>query len=151
MSKLYLAQLNIAVLKEPLDSPLLADFVANLDRINALAEDSPGYIWRLKTDEGNATAFCPLGENIIVNMSVWKDTASLQQYVHKSAHTEIMSRRKEWFERMPEAFMVLWWIPEDHLPTIEEAMEKLEQLRKHGPTPSAFSFRNPFPAPDSSL
>ncbi len=150
MSEFQLAQLNIAILKEPLDSPALADFVANLDRINALAESSPGFIWRLKTEEGNATAFRPLGENTIVNMSVWKDVESLQQYVYKSAHTQIMSRRKEWFERMSEAFMVLWWVPENHHPTINEAMEKLEELRQHGPTPEAFTFRSPFLAPDSS-
>jgi len=145
MADFHLAQLNIAILKEPLDSPLLADFVANLDRINALAESSPGYIWRLQTEEGNATAFRPLGENTIMNMSVWKDLESLQQYVYKSAHTEVMRRRKEWFEHMSEAFLVLWWIPYDHRPTINEAIEKLEYLRQHGPSASAFTFRNPFP------
>ena len=150
MPEFHLAQLNIAILKEPLDSPVLADFVANLERINALAENSQGYIWRFHTEEGNATGFRPLGENTIVNMSVWKDLDSLQQYVYRSAHTEIMSRRKEWFERMSEAFMVLWWIPDDHRPTINEALDKLEHLRQHGPTPNAFTFRNPFPAPDFS-
>jgi len=150
MPEFHLAQLNIAVLKEPLDSPLLLDFVANLDRINALAENSPGFVWRLKTDEGNATALRPLGENTIVNMSVWKDIESLQQYVYKSAHREIMSRRKEWFERMSKAFMVLWWVPDGHHPTIDEAIEKLEHFRQHGPGFEAFNFRNPFPAPDSS-
>ena len=147
MPEFHLTQLNIAILKEPLDSPVLADFIANLERINALAENSPGYIWRLKTEEGNATAFRPLDENTIVNMSVWKDIESLRHYVYRSAHTEIMSRRKEWFERMPEAFMVLWWIPENHIPTINEALDKLEHLRQHGPTPNAFTFRNSFPAP----
>ena len=150
MPEFHLTQLNIAILKEPLDSPVLADFIANLERINALAENSPGYIWRLKTEEGNATAFRPLDENTIVNMSVWKDIESLRHYVYRSAHTEIMSRRKEWFERMSEAFMVLWWIPDDHRPTINEALDKLEHLRQHGPTPNAFTFRNPFPAPDFS-
>jgi hypothetical protein len=150
MSQFQLAQLNIAILKEPLGSPALADFVANLDRINALAEDSPGFLWRLKSDTGNATAFRPLGENTIVNMSVWKNVESLQQYVYKSAHTSIMSRRKEWFERMTEAFMVLWWVPENHHPIIEEALARLEQLRQHGPTSNAFTFRRPFPAPDSA-
>ncbi len=151
MNKCHLAQLNIAILKEPLDSPALVDFVANLDRINAMAESSPGYVWRLQTEEGNATALRPLGENIIVNMSAWKDFESLNQYVYKSAHSEIMSRRKEWFERMSEAFMVLWWTPENHRPDINEALEKLEHLRQHGPTPIAFTFRSPFPAPDSSV
>jgi hypothetical protein len=147
MSTYHLAQLNIAILKEPLDSPALADFVANLDRINALAETSDGYIWRLKTDDNNATSLRPLGESTIVNMSVWRDIESLNGYVYKSAHTEIMRRRKEWFERMGEAFMVLWWVPKGHIPTMDEALEKLERLRQHGPSPEAFTFRNPFPHP----
>jgi hypothetical protein len=151
MPKFHLAQLNIAILKEPLDSPLLADFVANLDRINSLAEASPGFIWRLKTDAGNATAFRPLGDNTIVNMSVWKDIASLQQYVYRSSHAGIMSRRKEWFDRMPEAFMVLWWVMDSHQLDLNEALDKLDYLRQHGPTPEAFTFRNQFPAPNSTL
>jgi hypothetical protein len=145
MPAYHLAQLNIAILKEPLDSPTLADFAANLDRINALAETSAGYIWRLKTDDNNATSLRPLGESTIVNMSVWQDIESLNGYVYKSAHTEIMRRRKEWFERMGEAFMVLWWVPEGHVPTMDEALEKLERLRLHGPGPEAFTFRHPFP------
>ncbi len=100
MTEYHLAQLNIATLKEPLDSPALADFVANLDRINALAETSDGYIWRLKSDDNNATSFRPLDENTIVNMSVWRDIESLNEYVYRSAHTDIMRRRKEWFERI---------------------------------------------------
>jgi hypothetical protein len=150
MSTYHLAQLNIAVLKAPLDSPILADFVANLDRINALAESSEGFIWRLKSEDNNATSFRPLDENTIVNMSVWRDLESLNAYVYKSAHTEIMRRRKEWFERMAEAFMVLWWIPEGHIPEVDEALKKLELLRQHGPGPEAFTFRSPFPHPASA-
>jgi hypothetical protein len=150
MSTYHLAQLNIAVLKAPLDSPILADFVANLDRINALAESSEGFIWRLKSEDNNATSFRPLDENTIVNMSVWRDLESLNAYVYKSAHTEIMRRRKEWFERMAEAFMVLWWIPEGHIPEVDEALKKLELLRQHGPGPEAFTFRSPFPHPTSA-
>ncbi len=150
MNKFHLAQLNIGILKEPIDSPALAGFVENLDRINIMAENSPGYIWRLQTEAGNATALRPFDENTIVNMSVWENVESLHQYVYKSAHTEIMSRRKEWFERMSESFMVLWWIPEHHRPDINEAKVKLNHLRQHGPTPDAFTFRNSFPAPNSS-
>lgn len=95
MSKFQLAQLNISVMKEPLESPSMADFVANLDRINAIAEGSPGFVWRLQTEEGDATALRPLGDNIIVNMSVWQNIASLNNYVYKSAHVEMMRRRKE--------------------------------------------------------
>src|SRR5262245_13485290 len=144
-----LAQLNIAVMKEPLDSPVMADFVANLDRINAIAESSPGFVWRLKTDDGNATALRPLGEQTLVNMSVWRDVASLNDYVYKSAHTQIMRRRKEWFGRMAEASLVMWWVPAGHRPTIAEAIARLEALRKNGPTPEAFHFGAAFPPPDA--
>src|SRR5215813_7899499 len=149
MSRYELAQLNIAVLKGPLDSPLLADFVANLDRINAVAEGSPGFVWRLQTEEGDATALRPFGEDTLVNMSVWKDVASLRNYVYRSAHTEVMRRRKEWFEQMSQAYMVLWWVPKGHQPSIQEAIAKLELLRRLGPSPEAFSFRQAYLAPDA--
>ena len=148
MSQYELAQLNIAVLKEPLDSPRLVDFVANLDRINALAEGSPGFLWRLKTEAGDATALRPLGDDTIVNMSVWRDIESLNSYVYRSAHVEIMRRRKEWFERVSEAHMVLWWVPRGHRPTEIEAVERLKMLRENGPSGAAFTFRHAFPAPD---
>jgi hypothetical protein len=150
MSAHEIAQLNIALMKEPLDSPGMADFVANLDRINALAESSPGFIWRLQTEEGDATALRPLGEETLVNVSVWKDVESLNRYVYSSAHVEIMRRRKEWFERMREAYVVLWWVPKGHRPSVTEAIAKLELLRARGPTPDAFTFRNAFPAPDAA-
>jgi hypothetical protein len=107
MSRYELAQLNIAVMKEPLESPLMADFVTNLDRINALAEASAGFVWRLQTEDGDASALRPMGENTLVNMSVWQDVESLTAFVHRSAHVEIMRRRKECFERMADAFGVL--------------------------------------------
>lgn len=147
MSQYELAQLNIAVMKETLESPSMADFVANLDRINALAENSPGFVWRLQTEEGDATALRPLGDNTLVNMSVWQDVASLNDYVYKSAHVEIMRRRKEWFERMSEAYVVLWWVPAGHRPSIAEAALKLDLLRKQGPTAAAFTFRQVFSLP----
>jgi hypothetical protein len=148
MSRYELAQLNVANLKAPLDSPLLADFVANLDRINALAEQSSGFVWRLQTAEGDATALRPLGDDVLVNMSVWKDVDSLRNYVYRSAHVEVMRRRKEWFEHASPAF-VLWWIPEGHRPTIQEAVLKLELLRSTGPSVDAFTFRDAYPAPDA--
>lgn len=150
MSRYVLAQLNIALLSAPIDSPELADFVDNLDRINALAETSPGFVWRLQTDGGNATDIRPLGDEYIVNLTIWKDVDSLYNYVYKSAHVEIMKRRREWFERMREAYMVLWWVPEGHRPTIEEAMARLQILRKEGPSVEAFTFKKPYPAPDRS-
>jgi len=150
MSKFELAQLNIAVLKAPLESPVMAEFVANLDRINAVAEAAPGFVWRLQTDDGDATALRPLGENVLVNMSVWRDVAALNHYVYKSAHLEVMRRRKEWFERMAQAYLVLWWVPRGHRPTIEEAKQRLDLLRADGPTPRAFNFRSAFLAPDAT-
>jgi Domain of unknown function (DUF3291) len=149
MSQYELAQLNIAVMKEPLDAPRMADFVANLDRINALAESSPGFVWRLQTEEGDATALRPLGDQTLVNMSVWKDVASLNQYVYKTAHVEIMRRRKEWFDRMSEASIVLWWVPQGHRPSVVQAIERLQLLRAHGPSADAFTFRHAFPPPDA--
>ena len=147
MSTYELAQLNIATMRQPLDSPAMADFVNNLDRINALAEASPGFVWRMQTEEGDATALRPLGEHVLVNMSVWHDVEMLNQYVYRSAHVEIMRRRREWFERMNEAFMVLWWIPRGYRPTIAEAVERLELLRERGPTVRAFTFQKTFPPP----
>lgn len=148
MSHYELAQLNIALMKEPLESPGMADFVANLERINALAERSPGFVWRLETDDGDATALRPLGDSTLVNMSVWENVAALNHYVYKSAHVEIMRRRKEWFERMHEASMVLWWVPKGHRPSIAQAIERLQLLREQGPTQDAFTFRHAFPPPD---
>lgn len=150
MSAYELAQFNIARMKEPLEAPGMADFVANLERINALAESSPGFIWRLKTEEGDATALRPLGDETLVNVSVWRDVQSLNDYVYSSAHVEIMRRRKEWFERMREAYIVLWWVPSGHRPTVAEAIAKLELLRAKGPTKEAFTFRNAFLSPDAA-
>jgi hypothetical protein len=149
VSSYELAELNIARLKEPLESPGMADFVANLDRINAIAESSPGFVWRLQTEEGDATALRPLGQDTLVNLSVWRDTDSLSHYVYKSAHVEIMRRRKEWFERVQEAFVVLWWIRKGHRPRIAEATLRLELLRTKGPTAEAFTFGQVFPPPDA--
>ena len=149
MSVHELAQLNIATMNEPLESPGMADFVANLDRVNALAESSPGFVWRLQTEEGDATAVRPLGDDVLVNMSVWRDVESLNKYVYGSAHVEIMRRRKEWFQRMKDAYVVLWWVSKGHRPTVQEAIAKLERLRRAGPTEAAFTFRRAFPAPDA--
>ena len=149
MSAYELAQLNIAVMKEPLESPGMADFVANLDRINALADSSPGFVWRLQTEQGDATAMRPMGEDTLVNLSVWQDVASLDRFVYRSAHVEIMRRRKQWFASMGEAFVVLWWVRRGHRPSVAEATAKLELLRARGPTGEAFTFRQAFPPPDA--
>lgn len=147
MAQYQLAQLNIALMSTPLDSPAMSEFVANLDRINALAESSPGFVWRLKDETGNATALRDFGNEYLVNMSVWEDIDSLYNYVFQSAHTEIMKRRKEWFERMREAYSVLWWVPAGHRPTTAEAKQRLQNLRENGPNPEAFTFKRAFPMP----
>jgi hypothetical protein len=147
MASYELAQLNIAQMRTPIDAPEMADFVANLDRINALAESAPGFVWRLQSDEGNATAFRPFGDSTLVNLSVWSSVEPLNDYVYKSAHVEIMKRRKEWFDRMQDAYMVLWWVPAGHRPDEAEAMLRLQSLRALGPTERAFTFKQTFPAP----
>ena len=149
MSKYQLAQLNVASLKAPLESPELKDFVDNLDRINALAESSPGFVWRLKGDGNDATSLRPLGENVIVNMSTWRDVKSLSDFAYKSAHVEIMRRKREWFTLMGNAYLALWWVPEGHEPTVAEAVAKLEHLRQHGPSAEAFTFGEAYSAPDA--
>ena len=150
MSAYELAQLNIGVFRGPIDSPVMAEFVANLDRINALADGASGFVWRLQTESGNATAIRPFeNENMAVNMSVWRDVESLSAFVYRSAHIDIMRRRREWFERMSEAFLVLWWVRKGHRPTMDEAIARLERLRASGPTAEAFTFRQTFPPPDA--
>ena len=151
MSGFELAQLNIGIIKGPIDSPVMAEFVANLDRINALAERTPGFVWRLQTEEGNATAIRPYpeNENMAVNLSVWKDVDALRRFVFQSEHVEIMRRRAEWFVKMYEAFLVLWWVPKGHRPAIEEAKARLETLRRKGPTAEAFTFRQAYSPPDA--
>lgn len=144
MPAYHLAQLNIARMLYPLEAPGMADFVANLERINALAEASPGFVWRLQDEEGDATAIRPFGEEVLVNLSLWQDVESLRAFVYGSAHSEILKRRVEWFSRLGEAHMVLWWVPAEHLPTPEEAAERLQLLRERGASPQAFSFRQPY-------
>lgn len=151
MSRYHLAQLNIASMKEPLEAPGMADFVANLARINALAESSPGYVWRLQDEAGDATAIRPFGAQVLVNLSLWEDVESLSDYVYKSAHSEMLKRRNEWFSRLGEAHMVLWWVPAGQLPDVQEAAERLRLLRESGPTAQAFSFRQRFAAPHALL
>ena len=132
-----LAQLNIARLLYPLDSAELTDFVDNLDRINALAEDSDGFVWRLKTESGNATQIDYFGDDVIVNMSTWRDPESLHKFVYRSAHTQFLKRRKEWFSEM-KYFTALWWMPHGTTPTVADAHARLQLLEEHGPTPKAF-------------
>ena len=145
----HLAQINIARMLAPLDSDIMKDFVANLDRINALAEESNGFVWRLKEDGNNATSIRIYDDEFfIVNMSVWKGIDELHEYVYRSAHKEVLARRSEWFERMKDMHMVLWYVPAGHNPTVAEAEQKLNQIRENGPQPSAFNFKNRYSVSD---
>jgi len=143
MTRLYhLAQINIGRVLAPIDSPQLADFVANLEPINALADGSSGFVWRLQTEDGDATAVRPFDDDqIMINMSVWESVEALGAFVFRSGHTAVMKRRREWFEKSAEAYVCLWWVPAGHVPTVEEAKERLEYLRQHGPTAHAFTFK----------
>jgi hypothetical protein len=144
----HIAQLNIAHAKAPLDDPLLADFMAQLDAVNAMAEASPGFVWRLKTDSGNATDLRAYDDpRMIVNMSVWESIDALFAFTYKTAHTKVMNRRKEWFEPLPGPHLVLWWVAAGALPTIAEAQARLDYLAEHGPSATAFTFKVRFPPP----
>jgi hypothetical protein len=144
----HLAQLNVGRLVAPLTSVELQGFVDALDPINALADASPGFVWRLQTEDGDATGIRPYDDDLmIVNMSVWESLESLADFVYRSDHQQVMRGRRQWFERMAEAYMVLWWVSEGHRPPVAEAIERLEVLRANGPTPEAFTFRTPFPPP----
>ena len=150
MTQYHLAQLNIAQMLAPLDAPPMAEFVANLERINALAEAAPGFVWRLQDEQGDATAIRPFGDDVLVNLSVWRDVQSLRDYVYASAHTDILKRKRQWFSQMEGAHLVLWWVEAGRLPSVDEAAQRLAHLREHGPTPEAFSFARPFPAPQAA-
>ena len=133
MSAYELAQLNIGIIRGPMDSPVMAEFAANLERINALADAAPGFVWRLQTEAGDATAIRPFAdENMLLNMSVWRDAEALRQFVYHSGHVEIMRRRREWFERMSDSYLVLWWVARGHRPEVAEAIGRLEALRRQG-------------------
>jgi hypothetical protein len=146
-----LAQVNIMRLRAPLDSPELGAFVAALDPVNALAEQAPGFVWRLKTDEGNSTALRIFEDDtLVVNMSTWRSLETMTDYVYRTAHAAIMRRRREFALPILEANVALWWVPEGHRPTIAEAEERLGHLRAHGPTPFAFGIKSPFTTPSAA-
>ena len=147
--KYHIAQYNLARLIAPLDDPRVADFVANLDRLNRLADRTPGFVWRHQDENGNSTGTRVRGDPlIIINFSVWETVDALFEYAYRSEHVEMYRRRREWFELLREAPLVLWWIPAGDIPTVEEGEERLDHLRAHGPTPYAFTFKQRFPAPD---
>lgn len=144
---MHLAQLNISRMLAPdINHPIMADFVAQLDTINRLAEASDGFVWRLTGDGNNATDLRPFDdERIIVNMSVWASLEQLQAFVFRSLHTVVMKDRRRWFEKPDQMMTVLWWVPVGHVPTVDEAKERLAFLNAHGPGPTAFTFRAVWP------
>ena len=144
----HLAQYNVARLVAPLDDPRIGDFVANLHNINELGDRSAGFVWRHQTEDGTSTSIRVRGDQLIlINFSVWEDAESLFEYTYRSDHSGVYRRRREWFEAPSEAHLVLWWVPAGHEPTVEEAEERLDYLRAHGPTAHAFTFKQRFPAP----
>ena len=151
MNRYHLAQINIGRLIAPLDDPQIAGFVARLEEINSLADNAPGFVWRLQTDEGDATNLRPFDdEKIIVNMSVWESLEQLKEFVFRSAHNEVLKQRRQWFEKFAGVFAVLWWIEAGQVPTIEEAKERLAHLAQYGATEYAFTFQKPFPPPETN-
>ncbi len=139
----HLAQLNIGRFRYPTDDPRLADFMTNLDLVNALAERSQGFVWRLKDESNNATAFRPFPDPMMaVNLSVWKNVEALERFVYQTVHKRFYGRRPEWFDKMDTPHFVMWWIPAGHLPSLEEAKERLAHLTAHGPSDHAFGWES---------
>lgn len=139
-------------IKAPLDDARMIGFMSRLDDLNALADRSPGFVWRLQTDEGNATYFRPYpdDDSILLNMSVWETIDALKNYVYKTAHAELLRHRHEWFENFSGAYMALWWVPVGHIPGIDEAKKRVAHLNAHGATQFAFTFKTIFP-PDEEF
>ncbi|MGF1505906.1 MAG: DUF3291 domain-containing protein [Chloroflexi bacterium] len=143
---MYLAQMNLAILRHPLDDPRMADFIARLDEINLLAERSPGFVWRFKAEGGHALDIRPYpDERVVVNMSVWEGIEPLFEYTYYSDHVQVFRRRRDWFEAYPKPHQVLWYVPPGHEPTVEEAEARRQHLAEYGPTPHAFDFKHRLP------
>ena len=151
-----LAQVNVGRLVAPLDDPQLADFVAALDPVNAVADSAPGFVWRLQTDDGNATAVRAFewdaagSAGIIVNMSVWRDLEHLAAFVYSDVHRQVLRRRRQWFQRMQEAYTACWWVASGHRPSTDEAEDRILHLRAHGPTAHSFTLHDSYPPPDAA-
>ena len=148
MPTYHIAQINIARTLAPLTDPIMAEFVAQLAPINVLADRSPGFVWRLQSEIGDATSIRAYeDDSIIVNLTVWESVDALHEYVYKSAHHKLLRDRKRWFQKFDGPYYALWWVPVGQLPSTEEGKERLDYLRKHGDTAYAFSFKHVFPKP----
>lgn len=150
----HLAQFNIARLRRPLDHPDTAEFVSALDEVNALAEASPGFVWRLTDDEtGLSSSYVRAYDDplTIINLSVWESPAQLQEFVDRSRHNSFLRRRRHWFEKADQPYLVCWWIPAGQVPSVEEAVARLERLRAEGAGDEAFTLRDQRPAPGAPV
>ena len=148
MDEWQLAQVNIARAKDDLDSPLLQGFVDRLDEINTLADCAPGFVWRLQTEDGDATSIQAFDDpRLIVNMSVWRDVESLKHFVYKTTHVELIRARTQWFESIESVHQAMWWVEAGHLPDLQEAKDRMEHLQLHGANQTAFTFAKPYPPP----
>ncbi|NNM77092.1 DUF3291 domain-containing protein [Sphingomonas sp. ID1715] len=147
----HLAQINVGRLVRPSGDPQVSGFFAELDRINALADASPGFVWRLQSDSGNATDIQVTDDpRFILNMSVWTDADALFAFVYRSAHTPVMAQRRDWFDRFDGAYQALWWLPAGTIPSVEDGLARLWRLDRFGPTRDAFTFKARFPSPDQT-
>lgn len=139
-----LAQINIAQARDAMDSDSMKGFIERLNEINSIADNAPGFIWRLQSEEGDATAIRAFDNPLLlINMSVWEDIESLKTFVYKTSHVELIQDREAWFGKMLQAHQALWWVPRGHIPTIEEGKQKLDYLQQHGPGKAAFTFAKP--------
>ncbi|MFD6275953.1 DUF3291 domain-containing protein [Streptomyces sp. NPDC060209] len=153
MNDFQLAQVNVGRTLAPLGSPQLADFVAQLPEINALADGAPGFVWRMVDDDGaDATSLRPKNDDdlFIINCSVWESVEALRDYTYRSEHLKVLARRREWFERLAEFHLAMWWVPAGHRPSVDEAMDRVALIRENGEGPGAFTFRAPHPPPVNS-
>jgi hypothetical protein len=149
VTRYHLAQLNVGIVRAPIDSAELAGFMAGIEPVNAVADAAPGFVWRLEDGDGpGATALRPRGPDFLVNLSVWESLEDLRNFVYRNGpHLDFMRRRREWFLRMTEQHLVLWWVPAGHIPSVDEALARLDLLQREGAGPGAFTFREPYPAP----
>lgn len=148
----HLAQVNTAKMNAELDDPIMSGFVRRLDEINLLAENSKGFVWRFQAETGNATYLRPFDDTrILFNMSVWETVEDLRNYVYVSNHVELLKSKANWFTKLGEPHLALWWIQNKHIPSVDEALEKLRFITAKGPSPYAFTFAKPYPKPNKAL
>ena len=137
----HLAQLNIGRIRYEIDDPRMADFTDNLAMVNKLAERTPGFVWRYIDESGNSTSTRPYPDpRVAINMSVWESVEALERFVYQTVHKRFYGRRAEWFEHFEDAYVVMWWVPAGHLPSVDEAVDRLKHLQRHGPSEHAFDW-----------